>query len=136
MPSNETVQGLQSLLESMESLPLVLQKNLIARALRKAGQLIADAIKRLAPFDPKTIGNRIPDSVTVAVRDQTATGARAVIGPGKKGFMAIFHEGGTPKMAARPFIAPAFDQNVDKAYEELEEILGDGIEREFEKRGM
>lgn len=118
----------------MEGLPLVLRKNLIARALRKAGQMIADRIKQLAPNDPKTIGSRIADSVKVAVRDQTATGGYAEIGPSGRGFVGIFAEGGTKHQPAKPFVGPAFDQTVERAYEALEEILGAGIEEEFYRR--
>lgn len=134
MPSNETVQGLQSLLDSMEGLPFVLRKNLIVRALRKAGEIIARRGASLAPNDPMTAGSRIADSMKVAVRDQTATGATAEIGPTGKGFVGIFHERGTKFMRARPWLSRAFDQSVDEAYDVLGKTLGDGIEEEFYKR--
>lgn len=134
MPSTETVEGMQALLESMEALPLVVRKNLIVRALRKAGEIIAAAIRRLAPNDPATAGSRIADSVKVVVRDQTATGAYAEIGPSGRGFVGIFAEHGTKRQGATPFLGPAFDQAEQTAYEAFSEILGDGIEEEFYKR--
>lgn len=134
MPRGEAVEGLQALLDSMEALPYVVRKNLIVRALRKAGEIIAEAIRRLAPNDPATAGSRIADSVKVVVRDQTATGAYAEIGPSGRGFVGIFAERGTKRQRATPFLGPAFEQTEEKAYEALSEILGEGIEQEFYKR--
>lgn len=136
MPSNEAVEGMQALLDSMEALPLVVRKNLIVRALRKAGEIVARRMRELAPRDPNTAGDRIPESIKVAVRDQTATGAYAEIGPhGRWSYLSIFAEGGTKRgQKATPFVGPAFDQTVDEAYTVLGEVLGDGIEQEFYRR--
>lgn len=133
--TGEPVEGMQALLESMEALPLVVRKNLIVRALRKAGEIVARRMRSLAPNDPNTPGSRIAESIKVAVRDQTATGAYAEIGPSGPGFVGIYAEGGTKRgQKATPFVGPAFDQTVDEAYDAFEEILGDGIEHEFYKR--
>lgn len=135
MPSDEAIEGLQSLLDSMEGLELSKQKNLIARALRKGAQPIIQAAKRRAPNDPATPGNRIADNITVAVREQTASGAVAEIGPTRKGFMGHFAENGTRRgQPARPWLAPAFDETHDDALELLADELGEGIDQEFSKR--
>lgn len=132
--ASEDVHGLQALLDSMEGLKLSQQKNVIARSLRKAAAPIIAEIKRRAPNDPKTPGSSIAESIIVQVTEQTADGAIAKIGPSKHGFAAIWAEVGGKNQPARPFIGPAFDSTVDKAYELLADELGDAIEREFAKR--
>lgn len=135
MASNEVVQGLQDLLDSMERLKYSYQRKLIAGALRKGAKLIADLAKRLAPNDPATAGNRIADNIAVSVVDQSATGARAQIGPTRKGFMGIFAEKGTVKQKATPFLEPAFDQKIEDAWRAISTEIADGIESEFAKTG-
>lgn len=131
---DENVEGLQALLASMSDLPLVLQKNLIVRSLRKAAKPIADRMQATAPDDPETPGSRVREAISVTVTDQTATGAIAKVGPTRRGFPAIFAELGTIHQPARAFIGPAFDHTIEDAYKQLGEELGDGIEREFAKR--
>jgi HK97 gp10 family phage protein len=124
---------MQDLLDSMEGLPLVLRRILIARSLREAAQPIAARMRETAPDDPETPGSRIRESIGISVTNRTAEGATAEIGPSKHGFPAIFAELGTPHQPARPFIQPAFDQTQEHAYELLSEVLGEGIEEEFYK---
>lgn len=130
----EIVEGMADLLASMEDLPLALQKNIIVRSLRKAGEPIAEEIERRAPDDPETPGSRIAKNIKVQVSDQTATGAVARIGPTSAGFPAIFTEAGSAHQAARPFIGPAFESKKEEAVGILGEELGDQIEREFAKK--
>lgn len=125
---------MQSLLASMEGIPFVLRKTLIARGLRAAGNIIKQRFQLLAPDDPKTIGSRIRDAAEVNVTEQTATGAIAKIGVNRKGFALIFSEQGTVKQRAKPTLGPAFDSAQDEAYEKLSEVIGEGIEKEFYRR--
>lgn len=134
MPGNEPVQGLQDLLDSMEGLTLSQMKNVIARALRRAGRIIMEAAQRFAPNDPRTPGSSIADSMSVIVREQTATGAIAEIGPSKRGFAGIFAETGTARQQSRPWLSRAFEETGEHAYETLANEFGDEIEREFYKR--
>jgi len=129
--ADETVDGLQDLLKSMDGLPLVLQKKLIAKSLRKAAEPIRARAAELAPDDPETPGSRIEESMSISVTEQTATGAIAKIGPSKAGFPGIMAELGTAHETARPFLRPAFDEKEDEAFEILADVLGDGIEEAF-----
>lgn len=135
MPQTETVQGLQALLDSMDGMvSLVARKSLLVRALRKGAALILKLAQRLAPRDPKTPGDRIPDSMKISIRQPTATYAVAEIGPTGSGFVGIFAEKGTKKQRARPWLAPAFDQKVGEAYRVLGETILDEMEHEFYRR--
>lgn len=134
----EDVLGLQALLKSMDSLPLTMQKTLIVRSLRKGAEPIQKRMEQLAPDDPDTPGSRLAN-IGIAVRDQTATGARAVIGPATESGMrvteaALAAEFGTAHQSATPFVRPAFDEKRDEALKLVGEILAEGIEKELAKR--
>lgn len=125
------VEGLDDLLKSMDALPLTLRKTLIARALRKGAQPIREKAAMLAPDDPETPRSHIEESMSINVVEQTAEGAKAIIGPTRAGFMGIMAELGTAHEAARPFLQPAFDQHVGEAVELIGDVLADGIEEAF-----
>jgi len=103
------IHGLDALLRRMESLPLKLQKNIIARALRKGSVPIKEDAARRAPDDPSTPGSRISESMMTVVSEQTATGAIAKTGPSRKGFFGKFAERGTKHQRKTPFLQPAFE---------------------------
>lgn len=131
---SEDVVGLDELLKKMDNLPLVLQKTLIVRSLRKGAEPIRARAEELAPDDPTTPGSRIKEGMMVTVTDQTADGAIAKIGPSRKAFFGQFEEYGTSRQAAEPFLRPAFDEQQDEAIRVLGEDLAEGIEREMSKR--
>lgn len=128
------VEGLDDLLASMESLPLALQKNIIARSLRAAGQPIKEEAQSKAPDDPETPGSRIEVSMKVEVREQTATGAVARIGPSGAGFVGLFSEIGTAHQTAKPWLGPSFEATKDEAFRILGEEMGEQIETEFARK--
>lgn len=134
MPEEFEVTGFDDLLKSMDALPLALQKNIIVRSLRKGGVPILEEAQRRAPNDPETPGSRIAVSMKVEVREQSASGATAVIGPSGAGFVGIFSEVGTAHQTATPWLAPSFDYRKDKAFEILGTELGEQIETEFSKK--
>lgn len=134
MPSGEAVIGIQAWIDSMEGLTYSQQKNVFARCLRKAMNLIAERMRQLSPNDPRTPGSRIAKSITTAVREQTATSMYAEGGPTNHGFAAIMAERGTIKQPATPFLAPAFDQTIDQALALFDEAMGEAVEKEFLKR--
>lgn len=122
------VEGMKELLESMDELSLVMQKKLIVRALRKAGDIIKRRAAEKAPNDPNTPGNRIADNLAVSVQEQTANGAVVRVGVTSKGFVGRFHEYGTKNMRAHPWLGPAFDETQEDATTALAEDLSDGID--------
>lgn len=136
MPSNEPVIGLQALLDSMDGMSsLVSRKQLLVRAIRKAANIIKAMAQKLAPRNPSTPGDRIPDSVKVAVKQPIATGATAEIGPTGAGFVGIMAEKGTKRgQRATPWLGPAFDGTVEQAYKTLGTTILDELEDEFYKR--
>lgn len=129
------IEGLDELLGKMDGLPLVLQKNLIARSLRKGAEPIRAGAEQLAPDDPTTPGSRIKEGMMITVSDQTAEGATAKIGPSRKAFFGQFEEFGTSHQAAEPFLRPAFDEKQEEAIRLVGEDLAEGIEKEM-KHGL
>lgn len=125
--------GLQGLLNDMGELPRVLQRKLVAKALRAGGEPVETRAKQLAPDDPETPFSRIEENIKTMVSEQTAEGAVAYIGPTKRGFMGQFAELGTAHQQATPFLGPAYDENEDRAYEIIGEVLGEGIEKHLKK---
>ena len=121
---SEVVQGLDGLLESMEGLPLVVQRKLIADALREGADVVAIEAEARAPVET----GRLSENIVYAITEQTASGAVANIGPAKQVFYGAFVERGTEHMTPEPFLGPAFDDSVDKATAVIQEVLGDGIE--------
>lgn len=131
--AKEAVVGLDQWLKDLERLPLTLRRKLMAKALREASKPIQEEMSRTAPNDPTTPGSRIADNIATNVVDQTATGATALTGPTAHAFFAGFSEFGTAHQTERPFIGPAFDATVDKAIEIMDEVLGDGIDKEVKR---
>jgi HK97 gp10 family phage protein len=123
------IRGLEGLLRRMESLPLKLQKNIIARALRKGSVPIKEDAAQRAPDDPETAGSRISESMMTVVADQTAKGAIAKTGPSQKGFFGKFAERGTRHQRKDPFLQPAFDAKRSVALDEVARVLADEIEK-------
>lgn len=133
MAEDEMIHGLQALLLKMDSLPLVMQKTLIVRALQKGAEPIEEQASQLAPDDATTPGSRIRDNMMTTITDRTADGAIAKIGPSLKGFVGLFHEYGTIHQAAKPFLRPAFDGMQGDALTIISEVLTQGIEQELKK---
>jgi HK97 gp10 family phage protein len=123
------IHGLDGLLRRMSALPFKLQKNIIARALRKGAQPVKEDAARRAPDDPDTAGSQIAENMMVTVAEQRADGATAKIGPSQKGFVGKFAERGTRHQRKTPFLAPAFEQKQDAAIEEVGKVLAHEIEK-------
>lgn len=61
---------------------------------------------------------QLRDSLTMSVRPRPGR-VSAAVGPGPEGFYGRFLEFGTVKMAARPFMRPAFDAGSEDAIEQM-----------------
>lgn len=72
------------------------------------GEAVAERARELAPDDPTTAGSRIADGIGVDV--ETVDGRR--VAHVHSGFPGPFHEFGTSRHPARPFLRPAAEQVV------------------------
>lgn len=126
------VVGMDELLRKLDALPSKLgtKKNIIARSLRKGGELVRARMADLAPYESGTL----QESIMITVVEQTAEGALARIGPSRKGFYGMFPEFGTVHQSPDPFMRPAFDEKRDQAVKLIGEELARQIERELRRR--
>lgn len=122
----EAVEGMQELLAKLGTLDsLVMQKKIVARAVRAGAEPIRARAEELAPV----LTGTLRESMMITVAEQTATEAIGKIGPARKGFYGTFEEFGTAYIAADPFLRPAFDEERDAALK----IIGETLASEFEK---
>jgi len=164
MKTSVSIEGLNELRIALRRLPEELQKNELAKAVRKGAQTTqADAVAR-APFlmkpDPRrksgllksaikaTAGRRNGNVgsafvyVRMLAKSQISKFKKAMAKAGKrvKGaanpddpFYWRFVEFGTSKMAAKPFLRPAFEHTKMQAAERIKEALREGVERQAAK---
>ena len=70
------------------------------------------------------------DNMSMNTTEKDRTQVEVTIGPGKKQFYGMFHEYGTSKMKARPFLRPAYDENIEKVQEVIAEELEEDNRKE------
>ncbi len=131
------------------------RSDLVARklypALRRALQPAYDYAKSNAGYDPNNkSGIHMRDTVRIDARVPNESDRKsgyiddgdAVIGvlSVKKSAVSLANEFGTAKMAKRPFLVPALQQNIDRALGilsgELSEILPSYFEQLGKKKGV
>ncbi len=86
-------------------------------AVRKTAMDIEATAKQLAPVDTGFLRSSI--STTVRGRGVSTT---AVVGPTAE--YGIYQELGTSRMAAHPYLAPAFDQKIPQLQRALTQVVG------------
>jgi HK97 gp10 family phage protein len=150
------VQGLDALLRGLHALPADLSKNAAFQGLNAAARVVRDEAKRRAPVLKGAARGRKPGTLRAAIRasrsrlSKPAQGWHEVIvrvKPLKGHQIARFKkqtglaaadnpndpyywwwvEFGTQKMAARPFLRPAFDGTKSQQLEALRKRLRDRI---------
>lgn len=88
------------------------------------GQIIADDARRRAPKDTGKAARSIAPRIVRSTRHEV----EIAIGPGhKEGWYLIFHELGTSKLPAKPFLRPAFDNNINRAVNEARKVFRKNI---------
>lgn len=95
----------------------------VEKAAMAAAVVLRDSAKRRAP---RRTGKGA-ESMTAKVVSRKAGEAKIAVGPGKEGWYLMFHEFGTSKMPARPFLRPAIDENGEEAVREARRVLWDEI---------
>lgn len=93
-----------------------------AQAIRRTALAIEADAKALAPVDTGNLRNSISSEVTGDGRFGAIT---AEIGPTAE--YGIYQEFGTSRMAAQPFLGPAFDRQAPAYAAALSEIAGKAI---------
>jgi HK97 gp10 family phage protein len=126
MANEFEIQGLDGVLRKMREISPKLQRKGLVAAVRKGANIVRDDARNRAkafddPSTPKPIWREIVSKVNgrrgrqeggVVMQVGIRGGARE---SGDNVFYWRFLEFGTSKMAARPFMRPALESNVDKA---------------------
>ncbi len=117
--------GLSETIDTLKQVGVDVQERIIMPALTKAAEPILEAAQRYAPVSVDgSHGNpagTLRDSLVIKKIGRTKRNAFAVHVDTSEGaykgaaFYAAFHEYGTRKMAARPFMRPAFDDQKKNA---------------------
>lgn len=139
--------------KALEKLPGVLQQKVVIGATRAAAKVIAEEAKENVPVDIGLLKKSI--SVAKAKKRDTKDGhikfyvvpkskilisSKVTVG-GKRGklkskvnaYYAHMVEFGTSKMAAHPFLRPAFENSADKSVKAFQEYAINRVEKEVKK---
>lgn len=120
--ANMELEGIENLITEVEKLGAK-GARIENEALREAGEVVKEAIKQEAPQRTGTLKKSIEVS-----RVKNRNGTKYVeVGPGKEGWYGKFLEFGTVKMKAKPFMAPGYEKSKEKAMEEIEKNLKEGL---------
>lgn len=123
MTVRSKIVGAKQLENALKQLPKATSKNVLRRALIKAAAPTEAAARAMAPRGPTgnlqasiDVGTKLKPSQQGARRPGVEVYVGATAPPG---FHAHLIEFGTAKMAARPFMRPAWEQTKDKVLEIL-----------------
>lgn len=128
MEFNVKTEGLRELDRALNQLPLRARSSVLRGALNKAADPIVKEARALVPVDTglgkKSIRKR-------ASTPRAANGFNAVVTIGflQRAFYLRFIELGTSKIPAKPFLRPAFDNNIKAAMEMFRQELRARIEK-------
>lgn len=112
MSTVSEVKGLEDLISKLNSLPEKLEKKVLRAAIRKGANIIRDKARAYVPVDT----GELRKSITVSGAKYRKGTIALSIKPrkNKKRGISVFYgkfiEYGTSKMAAKPFMRPAYDE--------------------------
>jgi len=127
--------GGKELSDALQELPRRVSNKILRKALRQGGNVLLKKARANAPVKSGVLRRSIKlrvdlrgtPAAIITVRIPPKSGIqKAKLGP----YYGSFLELGTRKMAAHPFLRPAFDSVNGDALEKFIETLNDGIEAE------
>lgn len=121
------LQGIDQLLNELRRRSESAAKRVESKALKAAGEAMADDMKRRAPYSSLDKIHLRDNIVVTNVRRKDGV-KYVLVGPNKRvSWRAHFPEFGTTKMAATPYITPAFIAKRREALEVMAEELRKGL---------
>jgi len=132
MKTTVRVEGLKQMREALLQLPKATGRNVVRRALRKAGEPMADAMKGRVPVEEGHLRNSIGVSTKLSKRQRTLHKKRSevevFVGPGPDP-AAHLVEFGSIHNQARPYVRPAWDTRKLEALETVQKELAVEIDK-------
>lgn len=125
------MQGHKTVLRAFEAMRRNTQRAAVTRAARVAAKRIGEEARRRAPRHRP--GPSHPDkghaykTIKWVLVDKWPDRATFAIGPTDWGFYLAFHETGTSKMPARPWLRPALDAVGARAVQEAGNVFREAV---------
>ncbi|MGJ7044648.1 HK97-gp10 family putative phage morphogenesis protein [Thermoanaerobacterium thermosulfurigenes] len=124
---NSEITGLDEILKNLEQKGINVSR-LENQALKNAGEIIKESAKQkvhVSKYNEEHIRDHI-DVSNVKTKDDVKY---IEVGVDKElSWRAKFVEWGTSKMQARPFLQPAYEENIEAVQEEIAKTLKEGLQ--------
>lgn len=104
------VHGEKELMRKLTQLSTAMATGILEKAVLDGAEVYEEGMRRRVP----TRTGRLKKSITKETTKKSPVMVTVDVGPGKGGFYGLFLEFGTRKMAARPFMRPAFDEDKEE----------------------
>jgi HK97 gp10 family phage protein len=104
------VEGIEDLMARINSLGERVATRTVNKALREGAEVLREGISQRAPRS-KSNTDHLADNIVMSGVKQAEVGKYIEVGPDKKHFYGRFHELGTTKMPAHPFVGPALEED-------------------------
>ena len=126
------VKGMEDILKRLKVLPEKIQSRVLVGAIRAGASSISKEMKLLSPKDTGTLSKSIG---IVKRRSKDKNLVHFTVAPLNKkgGWIAHFHEFGTSKMAANPFVRPAFESKGEETIEVAKKYMSKRLDKEIAK---
>ena len=117
--------GMDELLKELYAIGEKVATRAENKALREGAEVLRQEISNRAPRKTgKLAGNIVKSGI------KTKDGVKCIeIGPDKEVFYGLYHEFGTTKMRARPFIAPALEEKRSEIFDAMASVLREELEK-------
>lgn len=131
MAQTTRIEGAREFERVLKQLPKGLRGKVLDNAVRAGANVVRKEAKRLAPRganEPHPKFGRLVDNIRVSKDKRGRDSVNMILHTGRA-FWGMFHEFGTSRMAARPFMRTAFDEHVVEALAKIGDRMGKNIEK-------
>ena len=112
--------GLDDLLKELNALSERIAARAENKALREGAEILRAAISKRAPHRT----GRLSKSIEKSNVKRSKEGVKYIeVGPNRSAFYGVFHEFGTVKMPAQPFMGPALEEDSKEVMNTIAEVL-------------
>jgi HK97 gp10 family phage protein len=119
-----TIKGARELQLALMALSAEVRRDILVDAMGEAARVLAEGAATRAPRET----GRLASSIVAEVFNDKR-GASGKVGPTRDVFYGTFHEFGTSRMAARPWLRPTLDEDGDRAIEAFGHRAWDRIDK-------
>ena len=124
------IEGLKELNKKLGQLAPNIERKVLAKSVTEGARIVRDEAKRLVPIKTGTLKR----GIKYRRKPRQPRGSVVYqVGLAPKAFYGMFVEFGTKKLAARPFLRPAFDGKISEAIAAMKQKMWAGILNETKK---